>query len=85
MQVVRKQIPLQAANGMTINKSQNSSLEKVLVVCYGNRISHGRIYVACSIATSLNGLSIFGTIKHPLLVGSLNAITKEMEELQNTM
>lgn len=80
MEVTRKQIPLQAANGMTVNKSQGSSLDQV-VACVGNKISRERLYVACSRATSLEGLFIVGNFKPPSSPGSSDPITKEMKEL----
>ncbi len=80
MEVTRKQIPLQAANGMTVNKSQGSSLERV-VACVGNKISRERLYVACSRATSLEGLYIVGQFKPPSFPGQSDPITIEMNEL----
>lgn len=81
MQVVRKQIPLQAANGMTINKSQGSSIEKVVITCTGNRTSRERLYVACSRATNLTGLYIIGSFKPPSHPAPDDPITREMKEL----
>lgn len=83
MEVTRKQIPLQAANGMTVNKSQGSSLEKV-VACVGNKISREKLYVACSRATSLEGLYIVGQFKPPSFPGLSDPITIEMNELSKS-
>ena len=83
MEVTRKQIPLQAANGMTVNKAQGSSLEKV-VAFVGNFISREKLYVACSRATSLEGLFIVGRFKPPCSPGKADPVTIEMNELHKS-
>jgi len=89
MELIRKQLPLIAANAMTIAKSQGSSL-KFVVACPTTEGPTGRkryirreeLYVACSRATSLNGLFISGNFRAPPLPRKNDVVTAEMSRLQ---
>lgn len=68
VQVVRSQIPLVPCNGMTIAKCQGATMETVVVSVKGTgnaKLSRAELYVACSRATSLNGLFIDGNFIPP--------------------
>ena len=80
MKIGRTQIPLLAANGMTIAKSQGSSLPKV--VCIRDSLTRELKYVACSRSTSLEGLHIVGKFQAPSLPPPNDPVTKEMEILR---
>jgi len=91
LEIVRTQIPLVAANGMTIMKSQGSSIPCVTVAVKRSRTSTGRLtrkltrellYVACSRATSLAGLFIDGEFDAPEPPRKDDFVTTEMERLR---
>lgn len=86
LQIVREQIPLVAANGMTIHKSQGSSLDSVVVSVEGMRPTARNyrelIYVACSRATSKEGLFIKGNFQAPLPPMEDDPVTEAMKELR---
>jgi len=98
LQIVRTQIPLVAANGMTIMKSQGSSLPSVVVhvIRYRGKNSNNKthepgdrkitresLYVACSRATSLNGLYINGKFTPPKAPPKDDAVSVEMTRLRD--
>lgn len=64
LKINRKQYPLTLAHALTIHKSQGQSLKKVVVHIKKN-LSRELLYVACSRATSLQGLYIVGSFKPP--------------------
>jgi len=92
LEIIRNQIPLVAANGMTIHKSQGSSIP-VAVVSVGRyknkagklarKITRELLYVGCSRATSLKGLFIDGTFEPPATPPENDLVTKEMDRLRN--
>lgn len=91
LEIVRSQIPLVAANGMTIMKAQGSSLPFVVVCVKRSRNREGKLlprlsrellYVACSRCTSLQGLFIDGEFEPPRCPGTNDPVTKEMERLR---
>ncbi len=81
-ELVRTQIPLVGANGMTIAKSQGSSMPLV-VVSMKKKLSREQLYVACSRATTSQGLYIDGEFSAPTYPGNDDDVTKEMEILRN--
>ncbi len=87
LRVVRRQIPLVACNGMTVAKSQGSSLPFVVVnVEYSRPIEKLRteeLYVGCSRATSKNGLFIKGQFAPPPPYKQDHPVTLEMERLRS--
>ena len=78
LKVNRKQFPLTLAHAMTIHKSQGMSLKKV-VVHIKNRMTRELLYVACSRATSLNGLFIIGNFFEPKRIEKNSHLAKEMK------
>ena len=54
----RRQFPLKLAFGMTINKAQGQSLQKVGVYLPSECFSHGQLYVAFSRAKAADGLKV---------------------------
>jgi hypothetical protein len=91
MELIRKQIPLVAANAMTITKSQGSSLPLVVVAVQqyrtkagslSRKLSRESLYVACSRATSLAGLYIDGEFQPPNLPGPNDPVSLEMARLR---
>ncbi len=81
-ELVRTQIPLVGANGMTIAKSQGSSMP-IVVVSMKRKLSREQLYVACSRATTSQGLYIDGEFVAPAYPGDDDDVTKEMEILRN--
>ncbi len=85
IEIIRRQIPLVAANGMTIHKSQGSSMQHVVVSVKGLRTTMNNyrelIYVACSRATTPGGLFIDGEFLPPLPPKDNNAVSKALVEL----
>lgn len=79
-QLFRKQIPIVACNGMTIDKSQGTSLPYV-VVNINKKLTTEYLYVACGRATTLSGLYINGVFEPPTKVN--DDVTKEMQRLRN--
>lgn len=77
VEVVRTQLPLIAANAMTINKSQGSTLKSV-VVSVRKRLSRERLYVGCSRATTKTGLFIDGKFEPPEIPKDDDEVTAEM-------
>ena len=55
----RKQIPVNLAYAMTINKSQGQTLDRVGLFLDRPCFSHGQLYVGMSRVTSRDGLKIF--------------------------
>jgi len=93
LQLIRTQIPLVAANGMTIFKSQGSSISQVVVHVKRHRKPVGKLsmkltreslYVACSRATSLQGLFIDGKFEPPTSPPPSDPVTIEMDRLRIT-
>lgn len=89
LQLIRTQIPLLAANGMTIDKSQGSSLKWVCVCVKKTKhrrrkISRERLYVGCSRATSLDGLFIDGIFEPPATPPEDDPVSTEMRRLRKT-
>jgi hypothetical protein len=83
LKVVRTQLSLLAANGRTITKSQGSSIPSVVVSVKGRRkLTREELYVACSRATSLNGLFLNGEFKPPNPPGPNDPVTKELQRLK---
>lgn len=82
IKIVRTQIPLLACNGMTIAKSQGSSLPLVVVSFSGRRLTRPELYVACSRATSLNGLFIDGEFLPPSRPQGVDMVGDEMKRLR---
>lgn len=83
LELVRKQIPIVGANGMTIAKSQGSSMPLV-VVSMRKKLSREHLYVACSRATSRNGLFIDGEFTPPSHPGIHDDVSNEMQTLRKT-
>ncbi len=83
LELIRKQIPIVGANGMTIAKSQGSSMPMV-VVSMRKKLSREHLYVACSRATSRNGLFIDGVFTPPSHPGINHDVSKEMRNLRQT-
>jgi hypothetical protein len=85
LKIIRKQIPLVAANGITINKAQGSSLI-CAVVCVkrrnGRKLTRERLYVGCSRATTKDGLFIDGVFEPPNPPPPDDKVTLEMEKLR---
>jgi hypothetical protein len=94
LELIRKQIPLVAANAMTITKSQGSSLPFVIVSVERYRTKAGTLsrkmtreslYVACSRATSLKGLFIDGTFEPPAAPSIRDLVSAEMIRLRQCL
>ena len=64
VQIIRRQIPLIAADGITINKAQGSSFKKV-VVRVTKQLRRDLLYVGCSRSFTLDGLYIDGEFEPP--------------------
>ncbi len=84
IKIVRTQIPLLACNGMTIAKSQGSSLPLVVVSFAGRSLTRPELYVACSRATSLNGLFIDGEFIPPSPPQEVDLVGDEMKRLRQS-
>jgi len=88
LSTIRKQIPLVAANGMTINKSQGSSFENVVVTTTKQNalrrtfLTRERLYVACSRATSLRGLFVNGEFRPPNPPKENDPVTNELQGMK---
>jgi hypothetical protein len=82
IKIVRTQIPLLACNGMTIAKSQGSSLPLVVVSFSGSSLTRPELYVACSRATSLHGLFIDGEFVPPAPPLGVDLVGDEMKRLR---
>ena len=59
-QLRRYQFPLRPAFGMTINKSQGQTLDKIGIFLPKPMFGHGQLYVACSRVRSRDSLRIIG-------------------------
>jgi len=55
------QFPICLCYAMTVNKSQDQSLEHVGIYLYTLAFTHGQLYVVLSRVTSLNGLSLLSS------------------------
>lgn len=84
VRIIRTQIPLLACNGMTIAKAQGSSLPLVVVSVSGSRLVRSELYVACSRATSLEGLFIDGDFAPPQPPAGVDIVGDEMKRLRAT-
>jgi hypothetical protein len=85
IRIIRTQLPLLSANAVTIPKSQGSSIPFVVVsvtTIRKKKITREELYVACSRATSLNGLFINGNFVPPATPAPDNPVTLEMEKLR---
>lgn len=82
LELNRTQIPVKAANAMTIAKSQGSSIPKV-VVSFKRRLSRENAYVACSRGTTLDGFFVHGTFTPPDPPCDTDVVTLEMKKLMN--
>lgn len=82
LRIIRIQIPLVGANGMTINKAQGSTMIFVVVTITPG-MEREFLYVACSRATSINGLYIVGDFVAPTPPGPDDPVSREMERLRN--
>lgn len=82
LKICRTQIPLVACNGMTIAKSQGSTIPVVVVSTRGRKLERSELYVACSRATGLSGLYIDGKFTAPNRPGENDLVGKEMERLR---
>lgn len=83
LRISRTQIPVVACNGMTIAKSQGSSMPSVVVSLKGSRLDRSELYVACSRATSLNGLFIDGIFSAPKPPKGRDTVGEEMQRLRS--
>jgi len=92
LELVRTQIPLVAANAMTINKAQGSSLPEVVVSVsrfktkkgtWTRKLTRELLYVACSRATSLAGLYIDGEFEPPNPPPEDDPVSQEMTRLRD--
>ncbi len=87
LRIVRRQIPLVACNGMTVAKSQGSSLPAVVVNVEYQRpiekLGTEELYVGCSRATSKNGLHVKGTFVPPTAYKPDHPVTLEMKRLRD--
>ena len=63
--VLRKQIPITPAEGITIHKSQDSTYKNIVLHIENNSMDTRLLYVAFSRVTSLNGLFIEGIYTPP--------------------
>lgn len=93
LQLIRKQIPLVPANGMTITKSQGSSIP-IIAAHVGDYTKQGQtstrrpylsrelLYVMCSRATSRLGLFIDGEFQPPPPPPPNDPVTLEMDRLR---
>jgi len=55
------QFPICLCYAMTVNKSQDQSLEHVGIYLYTLAFTHGQLYIALSRVTSLNGLTLLSS------------------------
>lgn len=60
LQVLRTQFPILPAEALTVHKSQGGTYDNVVLYSSGRRIQRFLLYVACSRATFLSGLTIVG-------------------------
>ncbi|CAG5050324.1 unnamed protein product [Parnassius apollo] len=82
LQVRRSQFPLVPAEAVTIHKSQGSTLEKVVVHLKPN-ILRSMLYIACSRATSAQGLFIVTeTLRPPRPPSEHDSVVTEMRKLK---
>jgi PIF1-like helicase/Helitron helicase-like domain at N-terminus/Herpesvirus tegument protein, N-terminal conserved region len=79
LQVNRIQFPLNVAEGMTVHKIQGSTCSQVAVNVRG--MPRALLYVACSRATSANGLYIVGAFNPPKPPKDTSAAVVEMKRL----
>lgn len=78
LRINRKQFPLTLAHALTIHKSQGQSLKKV-VLHLSKGLPRDLLYVACSRATSLQGLYIIGNFKPPSKLERHSYLALEMK------
>ncbi|XP_021963597.1 ATP-dependent DNA helicase PIF1-like [Folsomia candida] len=74
MQIVRRQIPLVAANAISIHKSQSLSIPNTVANIPTRGLRRDAIYVAMSRAPSLSGLFIGGTFNAPRAIDTLSIL-----------
>jgi hypothetical protein len=84
LHINRKQFPLTLAHALTIHKSQGQTLETV-VVHLQNNIRRDLLYVACSRATTLNGLYLIGTFHPPTPLNENDHLAQEIKRWESTM
>jgi len=78
----RKQFPICLGHALTTHKSQGMSLPLVVVHLTG-RMSRPLLYVACSRATSLNGLYLIGIFSPPSPIPMNDFLNAEMKRWQS--
>lgn len=82
LKINRKQYPLTLAHALTIHKSQGQSLKKVVVHIKRN-LSRELLYVACSRATTLQGLYIIGSFTPPKPLPKNSFLADEIQRWKN--
>lgn len=83
MQIVRRQIPLVAANAISIHKSQSLSIPNTVANIPTRGLRRDAIYVAMSRAPSLSGLFIGGTFNAPRAIDTLrHPVALELSRLR---
>jgi hypothetical protein len=88
LQVIRTQIPLVPANGMTVHKAQGSTA--LFIVMTTKKSDHRRrnltrelLYTGCSRPTTLGGLYIDGVFEPPSLPKSNDPVSLEMARMRS--
>lgn len=79
--VERKQFPVTPAEAITVHKSQGGTF-KYVAVHLKKAVPRNSLYVACSRATSLDGLFIFGTFIPPKKPSETDAVLNELRDLR---
>lgn len=85
-QIVRSQMPLVACNGMTVAKCQGATMDCVVVSVKGKgnaKLNRAELYVACSRATTINGLFIDGQFAPPDPPASNDIVSLQMQRLMS--
>ncbi|XP_035700553.1 uncharacterized protein LOC118433080 [Folsomia candida] len=83
MEIVRRQIPLVAANAISIHKSQSLSIPNTVANIPTRGLRRDAIYVAMSRAPSLSGLFIGGTFNAPRAIDTLrHPVALELSRLR---
>ncbi|XP_017471887.1 PREDICTED: ATP-dependent DNA helicase pfh1-like [Rhagoletis zephyria] len=81
--VERNQFPVVPAEGITIHKSQGATYSKVVVHTRA-RMPRAALYVACSRATSADGLFILGNFVPPCPFTESDPVFKELVDLKTS-